>query len=164
MATLITRDQWQAYYGVPGASGGTPTFNLMGEGFTSLSESKNPSEYSRRYIHEKTERSDVTGFAPSMSYSCDVYSGDPVVDDLLALTDGEVIGSDAQRDIVAVNLWEQGGASGSYVAYKRTYSIVPDAKGDGTDALIISGTMKAAGESVKGTFNTSTKTFTADSE
>lgn len=161
MATLITRDQWQAYYGIPGDSGAV-TYNLMGEGFTSLVESKNPSEYSRRYIHEKTERSDVTGFAPSMAYSCDVYSGDPVIDDILKITDGEVIGSAAQRDIVAVNLWEKGTTDGTYVAYKRTYSVIPNSKGDGTDALITSGNLKAAGESVKGTFTFATKTFTAD--
>ena len=37
------------------------------------------------------------------------------------------------------------------VARKRTYSIIPDTTGDGTDALIYSGNFRAAGDIVMGT-------------
>jgi hypothetical protein len=39
---------------------------------------------------------------------------------------------------------------------------VIDAKGDGTDALVYSGTLKAAGDITFGTWAESTNTFTAD--
>lgn len=37
-------------------------------GFTSMSESKNSTEYSRQYVDEASERSDVVGYSPSNDY------------------------------------------------------------------------------------------------
>lgn len=160
MSTLVTRDQWQAYMNTGTAD--KAEFNLIGEGFTSFAEAKNPKEYSRQYVHEKTERADVVGYAPSISYSADMYSGDPCVEKIAQITDEECIGADALVDIVTVNLWEKGTAEGTFVAYQRKYSVIPDGKGDGTEALIYTGTLKANGEATKGTFAMATKTFTAD--
>lgn len=157
MSTLITRDQWLAYMDT--GTSDSPEFNLIGEGFTSFSEAKNPKEYSRQYVHEKTERADVVGYAPSISYSADMYSGDPCVEKIAQITDDECIGASALVDIVTVNLWEKS-TDGAYVAYKRKYSVIPDGKGDGTEALIYTGTLKANGEATKGTFSISDKTFT----
>lgn len=160
MSTLITRDQWRAFMNTGTAD--KAAYSLIGEGFTSFSEAKNPKEYSRQYVHEKTERSDVVGFAPSIAYSADMYSGDPCVERVAKAHDEEQIGNDAHVDIVAVNMWEKGTTEGTYIAYQRTYSIIPDTKGDGTEALIYSGNLKAVGESVKGSFNTKDNTFTPD--
>ncbi len=156
--SLIMRDKWAAYMYCSLAA--TPGYNLIGEGFTDLSESKNAQEYSRHYVHERTERTDVTGYASSISYSADVYDDDPVVQEVIAISDQELVGSSAQRDVVSVNLFKQVSAN-VYEARKRPYAVIPDSKGDGTDALIYSGNMKAVGDAVAGTFNTSTKTFNA---
>lgn len=162
MSILVTRDQWSAYMDT--GKNDTPEFNLIGEGFTSFAEAKNPKEYNRQYVHEKTERSDVVGYAPSISYSADMYSGDPCVEKIAQITDSEAIGAAALVTIVTVNLWEKGNGGESYVAYQRKYSVIPDGKGDGTEALIYTGTLKANGEVTKGTFDLSSKTFTADGE
>ena len=37
-------------------------------GFTEFSLSKNPKEYSRKYIDEDMERSEVVGYSPAISY------------------------------------------------------------------------------------------------
>jgi hypothetical protein len=132
---------------------GSEEYNLVGEGFSSFAEAKNPKEYTRQYVHEKSERSDVVGYAPSISYSADMYSGDPCVERVAKAADEEQVGNDAHVDIVTVNLWEN-------VAFKRTYAIIPDGKGDGTEALIYTGTLKAVGEVAKGTFDAATKKFT----
>ena len=155
MSTLITRDQWRAYMNT--GTGEAAVYSLIGEGFTSFAEAKNPKEYSRQYVHEKTERADVVGFAPSIAYSADMHSGDPCVERVAKAHDEEQIGNAAHVEIIAVNLWEKGEGQNSYVAYQRKYSIIPDSKGDGTDALIYSGNLKAVGEFVKGT-----ATITAD--
>jgi len=162
MNELITRDQWRSYLGVKGA-GNVVTYHLIGEGFTDLSESKNPKEYSRKYVHERSERSDVTGYAPSLAYSTDVYSEDPVVLEIIDITDNELVGTDAQRDVVSVNLWKpiQGQAS-KFEATKRTYAVIPDSKGSGSDAMVYSGNFKASGDPVFGAFDVTTKTFTAN--
>ena len=160
---LVIRSQWAAY--MECGSDSAKAFALMGEGFTDLAESKNPQEYNRHYVHEKSERSDVTGYSPSLSYSMDYYNTDPVCQEIRTITDNELVGTDAQRDIVLVDLFDKQSGSGSeeaFTAYKRTYSIIPDGKGSGTDALIYTGTIKSAGELVKGKFNTESNTFTAD--
>lgn len=136
-------------------------YALMGEGFTQLSEAKGPKEYTRKYVHMQSEVSDVIGYAPSLSYSCDVCSGDPVVDDIVYITDNELVGSDTHREIVTYNEFE--GTETARPAYQRKYAVVPDAAADGTEALIYTGTFKAVSDKVKGTWNEKTKAFTAES-
>ena len=69
-AGLVTRNKRQSYMNTGTVN--APTWSLIGEGFTSLAESKNPNEYSRHSVHEATERTDVTGYAPSIAYALDV--------------------------------------------------------------------------------------------
>lgn len=158
---LVLRYQWESYMKCGSADSGT--FELIGEGFTSFPEAKNPKEYTRKYVNYKTEKTDVIGYSPSISYSCDVITGDPVISEIIKITDNELVGTDTHREIVSVNCWEETEAN-TYKAYKRAYAIIPDGKGDGTDAMIYTGTMKAVGDIVVGRFNRSTNTFTADSE
>ena len=159
MSTLILRAQQRAYANTGTVA--TPEYNLIGEGFTDLSQSKNAKEYSRQYIHESSERSDVVGYSPSLAYSFDMHSGDPVCEKLAEIADEEKRGEDAHIEIVLVHLWDKN-ASGKCRAFKRTYSAIPDSDGSGTDALIYTGTLKAVGEVIKGYFDETTKTFTAD--
>ncbi len=161
---LIMRYQWEAYLGCLSGSGNsvTETFNLIGEGFTSFPENKNPKEYSRKYVNYKTEKTDVIGYAPSIEYSADCISDDPVVQEIVKIHDGELVGNDTHRNVITVNRWEEDSTNHTCPAFKRAYAIIPGTKGDGTDALVYTGTMKAVGDIIPGTFNTSTKTFTAD--
>lgn len=140
-------------------SGSALTYFLIGEGFTNLAESKNAQEYSRQYIHEYTERTDVVGYAPSLAYSVDAHTNNPVIKKIMEVTDKELTGSDAVVPVVAVNTFEEV-ETGKCKAYKRNYSIIPDGKGDGTDALVYTGTMHAVGDPVEGAFDLEEKTFT----
>lgn len=119
-------------------------------GFTSLGESKEAKEYSRQYVDEATERADVVGYATGIGYEFDRYTNTPVHDALAKISDDEIVGTDAQVDIVVVDLFDEASA-GACTARLRTYSVIPDASGDGTDALIYSGTLKAASEITHGT-------------
>ncbi len=119
------------------------------QGFTSMNEQKSPTEYSRRYVDEDTQRSDVTGYATAMAFSFDRYSPFSVHQKLAAIIDGEKLGSDTHVTIVTVDLFSD--AEAGKVARKRTYSVIPDTIGDGTDALIYSGTFRAVGEFEEGT-------------
>lgn len=157
---LIMRHQWEAY--MECGSGETAAFNLIGEGFTSFPKALNPKEYTRKYVNYKTEKTDVIGYAPSIAYSCDCISGDPVVQEIVKITDFEMVGAATHRNIVTVNRWEADATTGECPAHMRTYAIVPGNKGDGTDALIYTGTFKAVGDVVHGTFNPKTKKFTAE--
>lgn len=160
VSKLISRAEFLSFMNIS-KDAATQNFELMGEGFTELAEEKNPKEYSRQYVHEKTERTDVVGYATSISYSIDAYSNNNVIARISEVHDKELIGTDAQVDIVNVNTFE--GTQGAYKAYKRRYAIIPSSKGSGVEALVYAGTFKAVGDIVPGTFDIETKKFTPES-
>lgn len=118
-------------------------------GFTSLIEGKEAKEYSRQYVDEATERTDVVGYATGIEYAFDRFTNNPVHEKIAEITDDELVGTEAQVTIVSVDVFSDNG-TGKCLARKRTYSVVPDTTGDGTDALIYSGNFKAVSEIVKG--------------
>lgn len=149
-AKLVKRSQRVAFYGVPVAGGAEPEdFNRM-EHFTSLSESKNPTTYERQYVDKDSSDSDVTGYGTALSYAFDHHQNDPVLKDIAAVHDDELTGE--VRTIVVVDFFDKGEATASdeYAARKREFSILPDASGDGTDALQYSGSFGVKSEPVKG--------------
>ena len=119
-------------------------------GFTSLSESKESIEYSRQYVDEATERTDVVGYSTGVEYEYDRHTNNAVHEKVSKVSDDEITGTDAQVDIVTVDLFSDDG-TGTCEARKRTYSVIPDSSGDSTDALTYSGNFKTAGEAMKGT-------------
>lgn len=120
-------------------------------GFTQMTNSKNPKEYSRQYVDRESEDTDVVGYSPAISYSFDRHTNTPVHERIAKVHDGELTGSDALVDVVIVDFFATSGAEGTYVARKRTYAIIPDADGDGTDALIYTGSLKSKSDIEEGT-------------
>lgn len=134
--------------------------------FTSLKGSKNPKEYNRQYVDMDVESSDVVGYAPAIEYSFDRHTDTPVHERIAEITDDELLGTDTYVDIVTVDKFAVD-SKGNAPARKRTYSVVADSEGDGTDALIYSGNFKAVSEITEGYATTAdewqTITFTAGS-
>lgn len=141
---LVKRSQKVAYMNTAAAEG-PASFERM-TGFTSITNSKNPKEYSRQYVDMDTETTDVVGYAPSKDYSFDRYSHNPVHEKLAKIHDEELLGKDTHVEIVTVDLFKKSATGEKYHAVKRTYAVVPDSDGDGTDALIYSGSFKAVSE------------------
>ena len=146
MDKIAKRSDKIAFYGI--INGEDIEYKRM-RGFTDLSINKNPVEYSRRYIDEKTERNDVVGYAPSISYSFDKFSEDVVQIDIISVADNELVGSDAVRNIILVDL-TSANTDGECTAICRRWSIIPDSEGNDTDAYTYSGTLKANGDIIKG--------------
>lgn len=144
---LIKRSDKVSFLGC--LADGEETFNRM-RGFTTLSGAKNPTEYSRRYVDEEFETTDVTGYSPSLDFGFDQYSGDPVHDEMVKILDGEALGTEARRNIVTVDFSQEAG-EGSYKAVKREYAIIGDAEGDSMDAYTYSGTFRSTGKRIVGT-------------
>lgn len=136
-ANLVTRPKKLAFYQTPDG-----IYRRM-EGFTDLSYSQNPKEYSRQYVDEEFERTDITGYAPSISYSFDRYTGNKVLDDIVKITENEYIGDMMKRKIVTVDLASS--VSGTGNAKMREYAVIPDSNGDSTDCLTYSGNFKTKG-------------------
>lgn len=146
-AKLVQRHQRVAFMNT--GTSEKPTFTRMTK-FTSATNNKNPKEYSRQYVDCAAEETDVVGYAPSMDYSFDRHTDTPVHDLIANIHDNELTADEALVEVLLVDLFTSDG-SGSCEARKRTYSVIPSADGDGTDALVYSGTMKAKSEAVIGT-------------
>ena len=140
------------------AGGADQTYNRM-KYFTDLSTSKNPVEYSRRYVDEATERTDVTGYATSIAYAFDQYTDDAAQEKIVEITDNELTGEAAIVSILIVDL-SGTESSGAYPARMRNFAVIPDSEGDSTDAYTYSGTLKANGDSVIGTAATTDEWLT----
>lgn len=148
-AKLVRRSQRVAFYGVPVSDGEVSTYNRM-EHFTALTDGKNPITYERHYVDKDSQDSDVTGYGTTLEYGFDHHKNDPVLADLAKVQDDELTGE--MRDIVVVDLFDKGETTkdDEFVARKRTYSILPDSSGDGTDALQYSGSFSVKDDIVKG--------------
>ena len=156
--TMIKRSKRVAFMDV--GSSGTEKYVRM-KGFSSLSEAKSAKEYSRQYTDEDTERTDVVGYATQIGYSFDRHSPFSVHEKIAEISDGEKTGTEAHVEIVTVDLFSDGEKK---VARKRTYAVIPDTIGDGTDALVYSGNFRAIGEAVTGTATSADKWQTATFE
>lgn len=108
--------------------------------FTEISKSKNATEYSRTYVDEDGEVTDVTGYSEEISYAFDLYKGNLVHQRLVDITDNELTGNDALVKILQVDFSKPVGSG--YEARLRTYSVVPDTEGDSTDAYTYSGAFR----------------------
>lgn len=133
---LVTRPKKLAFWKLPSG-----VYQRM-EGFTELSYSQNPKEYSRQYVDEEFERTDIVGYAPSIAYNFDRYTGNEVLADIVRITENEYIGKMAKRTIVVVDL-SDGGMTAS--AKMREYTVIPDSSGDNADCLTYAGTLKTNG-------------------
>lgn len=139
---LVKRSEKLAFMEIIGTDGKS-TFERM-EGFTDMSFSKNAKEYSRGYVDEDTDRTDVTGYAESISYTLDRYSGQPAAEEIVKITEDELTGSDAVRRIVVVDMTTATSTTAS--ARIRPYTVVPDSNGGSRDCMTYSGNLKSNGE------------------
>ena len=162
--TLVKRSDKVSFLGCLGENN-QETFNRM-RGFTTLSGSKNSIEYSRQYVDEEFETTDVVGFSPSMDFGFDQYKDDPAHEEMVEILDGEYTGTNARRNIVTVDFSQPGETSGTYKAVKREYAVIGDAEGDSMEAYTYSGTFRSTGKRITGTATVSsdgtTTTFTED--
>lgn len=138
---VIMRADRKMFMGVKGTDS-TETICRM-RGFTTLSESKNPIEYTRKYVDELFETTDVTGVSSSYDFTFDLLSPNAILTDLADIIDSEKIGNDAVRTFYCVD-FHKPVSDGGYECVKRDFSIIGETVGDGTDALTYSGTLKVA--------------------
>ena len=149
MSKIVLRPKRRMFMGVKEDSSDTVTYTRL-KGFTTLTENKNPTEYTRKYVDEYFEETDVTGISVSFDFTFDMLDGDTVNADIAGIIDGERLGEDAVRSFVSVD-FNKPVTGGGYEAVERKMSIVGSTIGDGTDALTYSGTLRVKTEKVVGT-------------
>jgi len=159
---MIKRSEKLAFMEVD--DGGSKVYKRM-TGFTEFSLSKNPKEYSRKYIDEDMERSEVVGYSPAISYKFDTDPDNSVHQFLTKVADYELLGENAECNIIVADL-STVDAQGSAKAIMRKFSIIPQNEGDDKDTYTVSGSFKAAGAKTFGTVTSAdqwqTVTFKAE--
>lgn len=120
------------------------------KGFTALSTNKNPGEYTRQYVDEPFETTDIVRISTSMDFTFDQMVDDPVHTKLVDIIDGEKIGDEAVVNILTADFTQKGTTEGTFKAVKRAFVVVPGTEGDSMDAYTYSGTFKTKGERIEG--------------
>lgn len=137
----------------------------LGGVITEMTESSNPIESEKQYIHQKTKTINITGFSNEFPITMDMVKSDVVFEDFYDIFYNRKTGSDAKRDHYIVNTWEPVENNGTpvantYKARKINQSVeITECNGAAGEQKQITGSLKG-GDFVYGTFNTSTKAFT----
>ena len=87
-------------------------------------------------------------------------SGSALFTRLQEIIDGDLVLDDLKADVVDVKLWDEN-QDGAYPAVKETVYLEVTSYGGDTTGYQIPFTLHYTGEKVKGTFNVTTKAFTA---
>lgn len=79
-----------------------------------------------------------------------MYAGNPVHERIAKIHDGEKVADDAHVEVVTVDFYKKNTKGDKCYATKRTYAVIPDSDGDGTDALVYNGSLKAVSDVEEG--------------
>lgn len=140
-----------------------PRYSLIGDGFTRLVNNKAPTEYTRKFVNQRTETTDIIKYQTEILYEIDVLSNNEVIRRILDITDGEWRTGAAMTDVVTVWTDEIVARPMVCAASRRQYKIIPTTIGDDIQTLRTTGKMVAQGEAEKGFFDVQSGKFKSES-
>lgn len=134
---------------------------VLGGVITEMTESSNPIEKEKQYIHQKSKTFGVTGFSNEFPITMDMVKGDKVFDYMYNLFYERKVSPDINIDHYIVNLWQPvAEQQNTYKARKINQACeITECNGAAGEQKQITGSLKG-GDFVYGTFNISTKSFT----
>ena len=142
--------------------GGTPTWDVIGEGHPNLSTAYNPTTETQQWINQRTGTTTVQNYAPVIDAEQIAHAGDPVFDFVDEISWKLKTGADAETDYLEVRAYNATGGT-SYPARRFRVSISIDTEGDAaTDPVSRSYNINFMGDPIFGTFNPSTNAFTPE--
>lgn len=143
---------------------GQPVWGLLGDGITSLTEEMNPEEETKQWINQENGDTDVKSYTPSIEVEKEDCVDDETQKWIDKMVDELPTGSDATTSYVRFRLKDKvGEQAGVYVAYRRECAVTVNSVGGEAGSNVVNSVkLGGKGAAVKGTFNVSTKTFTAD--
>ena len=146
----------------------TPSYVLMGYGFTTLDETFGAQTEETKYINDKVASTDVVSYTSNFAFTSHMIKSEEAIMALYKVGRDHLTGEDAEFEYVRVELWdpEMTGTGSNATAVENSFkarkfnvaAAVDSVSGESKQEL--SGTLNALGDPVDGTFNTSTKTFT----
>lgn len=137
------------------------TYNLMGLGFTALDENPNAKVETQAYISDKSASGSITGYENRFAFDTQLISDEAAIAFIYDVARNQKTGSDAETDYVRVDLFSAESGS-TYPARKFRVAVeVTGITGAGTEIVKVAGNLHQVGNFTEGTFDISTKTFTA---
>ena len=145
------------------ATDSTATYSMMGAGFTALDENPSAKVDKTAYISDRSASGSITGYENKFAFDTQLISDDAAVKYLYNVARNQKVGEEAETDYLRVDLYEPAQNS-AYPARKFRVAIeVTGITGAGTEIVRVAGNLHQVGDFVEGTFDPSTKTFTAAS-
>ncbi len=158
MAQLTNIDRW-AY--IDKSETTTAEYVRIGEGVTSMAPSNNPITDTKHYINYKNSTTKVLGFGKQWALSMERFTGDDANDFIAGLS--EKTGEEVVTNLVIVEHHDSAAVTAKPATrYEVTVVVGGDGAITGGAAMDMDVTIYANGDGVEGTFNETTKTFTAD--
>lgn len=140
----------------------SPTWSLIGEGVTEQTINYNPQTSEEVYIHQNSGTTDVESYKVTIPTPMTAVQGDAVFEFVDGIRKARKVLADARSEICIVYLYETP-ETGAYPAEKNTCSIqIDDFGGTGGESAKLNFTLNLIGDPIIGTFNPTTKTFTAN--
>jgi hypothetical protein len=141
----------------------TPKPTFMGSGFTQLNEEPGAQVSSKRYINDASVTRRITGYEPTNPFTSDYILSEPVIEFIAAIAKQRKTGADAETDYIRVDLDDPiaGEVANLYAARKVRVAIEVSSFSDEDGDYQVEGNLDEIGDVIDGTFNTSTRVFTA---
>lgn len=141
---------------------GTPTYEMLGDGISSLTEEMNPSEETKHYINMSSDSNNVKSYQRSFEADKEDCVEDEIQKWLDKMVDVLPVGAKAKTSFVRLRIKDAvSGSAGTYKAIKVPCTVsVSSNGGDGGDYNHTVVSVKQCGDDVHGTFNVTTNTFT----
>ena len=138
-----------------------PTYALLGDGITSLTEEFNPESEGKHYINMASASNKVKAYAPSISVEKEYIKGEALQTWINEKIRVLPVGAEAEADYVRINILDSASEDGTYPAVKRPCTYQFDSiGGDGGGEIMNNMTLTGNGDAVQGTFNVKTLAFT----
>lgn len=139
----------------------TPSYALMGTGFTSLDENPAAQTKTRKYINQASSSGSISGYAWTAAFAADQIPEQAAISFIKNISDHELTGEDAETDYVKVDLDQAiNNKENTFHARKRRVAVEIASNPNNDGELGISGNLLAVSDWEEGEFNTSTKSFT----
>lgn len=140
--------------------GNDPVYTNAGAAWTQFTESPNAQTKERKYINEKTARSNITSYKPSWAFEVLLMYKRPEIKQIYDIVKKRKTGASTIITFVVVDLFDKR-SDGVYGA-RFVKGAVQVSNLDDDDDMIMKGTIYNQGDEVLGTFDTSKGIFVAD--
>ncbi len=138
------------------------SYALMGAGFSALDENPSAQVDKTAYISDRSVSGTIIGYENSFAFDTQLIADDEAIRFIYDIARNQKTGGDAETDYVRVEVFEEAGGT-SFPARKFRVAVeVTGITGAATEIMRVAGTLHQVGNFVDGTFDTTTRKFTAN--